>query len=864
MHKKTIEIDFSKCRNNIVLLVGPNGSGKTALLSTLHPFAYPGNMDVRANSTMILEDHDGEKEIHYEKDDDIYIIKHFYKSTKKSMTVKSFISKNGEELNPNGNVTSFNDLVLEELGIQHDYLKLLRLGSNVTNIIEMKASERKNFTSDLFSELDILSGLYKKVNDDYRMLRNLLATVSNKLQRLNVNDKEELIASIQRLELDISSSEKSIDALNKQSGIIDGIIQTLIPEGVSTANDNIEEWTSEFKDIQSKIKSLNNQLQAMNIIVCGDIDTYTKHLNGSLSELSAKRVSMLPMIDQYQSLLNDAMNEYDDIEKQLKTVVSDNDMMALRELYNDIKSQINSTPKRVKSYKPAMSRDNLLTSINLLNEIDRIGSGLYEFGYDAVKECITLMRAGTDVDKYVADEVATIDKKIINISSKYKADNMKSDCIVLFRPTDCIDDKCPYLDLYNRFFKNDDTETKSVASLETRRDYLINLTAICKNLEYIMIILRANKTISAELLGLGIDYLTFDHISSAIYNDTPIFSETVITKHISDIEDYEVYQKKLNDLKDIEIEMSTLKSNDTLISAYKTKKVQLEKQISDYDKKITELKSGIDDIDNDITQLNIDISDAARYSDILDNIHTLIDRGDALSVQINDKRAAILSISSNISDLELIKSQIASKTNDIQRLKSELFDARYKYKSYMTLTKERDYLDKRFEDVSITKESLSSTKGAPLLYIQLYLQSTVMFVNDILSSIYENFEINGFEISESEFNIPYTKNGIRIGDVAYASQGERSFLSLALSFALIHKSIKDYNIILLDEIDATLDNRNRATFLNTLIQMIDLIDSDQVFMITHNNMFDSYPVDIVMTGDVSLDNYKNANVIFTA
>jgi DNA repair exonuclease SbcCD ATPase subunit len=139
-----------------------------------------------------------------------------------------------------------------------------------------------------------------------------------------------------------------------------------------------------------------------------------------------------------------------------------------------------------------------------------------------------------------------------------------------------------------------------------------------------------------------------------------------------------------------------------------------------------------------------------------------------------------------------------------------------------------------------------------------------MFVNNILETVYNNFSIDGFEISETEFNIPYTKNGVKISDVSYASQGERSFLSLALSFALIHKSIKDYNVMLLDEIDATLDTRNRATFINILTQMIELIDSEQVFMITHNNMFDSYPVDIIMTSDVNLDSYKNANVIFKA
>ena len=78
MNKKEIEIDFTKCKNNIVLLVGCNGSGKTSILSTLHPFAYAGSMDIRSNSNLIMEDKDGYKEIHIKDNDNIYKIQHFY------------------------------------------------------------------------------------------------------------------------------------------------------------------------------------------------------------------------------------------------------------------------------------------------------------------------------------------------------------------------------------------------------------------------------------------------------------------------------------------------------------------------------------------------------------------------------------------------------------------------------------------------------------------------------------------------------------------------------------------------------------------------------------------------------------------
>ena len=78
---------------------------------------------------------------------------------------------------------------------------------------------------------------------------------------------------------------------------------------------------------------------------------------------------------------------------------------------------------------------------------------------------------------------------------------------------------------------------------------------------------------------------------------------------------------------------------------------------------------------------------------------------------------------------------------------------------------------------------------------------------------------------------------------------------------LITQSIKDYNILLLDEIDSTLDTSNREKFLQILEKQMEMIDGEQIFVISHNNMFNMYPVDIIdMQNKVNSDN-KLANYI---
>ena len=81
MKKKDVEFSFKEAKNKIILLIGENASGKTTILSTLHPFAYPGSMDIRSGSSLIVSGEQGLKEIHYEKDEKEIKIKHVYTPT---------------------------------------------------------------------------------------------------------------------------------------------------------------------------------------------------------------------------------------------------------------------------------------------------------------------------------------------------------------------------------------------------------------------------------------------------------------------------------------------------------------------------------------------------------------------------------------------------------------------------------------------------------------------------------------------------------------------------------------------------------------------------------------------------------------
>ena len=90
-----------------------------------------------------------------------------------------------------------------------------------------------------------------------------------------------------------------------------------------------------------------------------------------------------------------------------------------------------------------------------------------------------------------------------------------------------------------------------------------------------------------------------------------------------------------------------------------------------------------------------------------------------------------------------------------------------------------------------------------------------------------------------------------------------------ISLALIEKSIGNYNILCLDELDGPLAKRNREIFIDILNKQISKLDIEQMFIISHNDAFDIAPVDLILLKDHGMNIedesfMENKNIIFNA
>ena len=291
--KEKIRLDLRSFRNRIFIFIGKIGSAKTYILSHLQPYSTVGTLDVRNVDDPILPEKDGMKRIVYEKDTHIIEIKHTYTWTGSSHTKKAYIKKDDVELNPNGNRTSFEELVQLELGIDPSFLRLLRLGPNVTNFINMKSTERKSFIASLLSETEVYLMLYKYWSQELRTLNTSVSILMNKLNSFGKETMEELEATLEDLNDDAITKKEKVDRASEQKYQLEGEIKTLLQNQpleifssiIANEEYNLHELQVELEQMEDILKTFEEYPDITEI--SKEIGKYDSALNISLSTLKA-------------------------------------------------------------------------------------------------------------------------------------------------------------------------------------------------------------------------------------------------------------------------------------------------------------------------------------------------------------------------------------------------------------------------------------------------------------------------------------------------------------------------------------------------------------------------------------------------
>lgn len=862
LRRSRLKLDFSTFPNIITIIVGDMGSGKTTILSQLHPWATIGTLDERNSDQLIRPEYDGLKHIVFEDAGDIYDITHKYTWTKDHHATKSFFKFNGEELNPNGNQSSFKELVTKFMGVDQSYLRITRIGPNVSNIIDMPWNQRKLYAADMLQSVDIYSEILAAVKQKMRSCDAELSVITKQMMNVTDKDIDAMMATSDRLTKDVECEEDRIVNISEQIQRLIATNDTMLRKHQVMSLDQLKEIKDSKVDKRKKANDDIDEVKAKiarcdNSLNIRDIMKDIGKANANIDNDKRLRLSLERQSDEYTSKLNSLK-----IKKQ--NAASDSYIKSLAETYDSMIRTCNEYNEHLKDYEYSMTSTEITTVMSDIQLMDQLIFDVSCCGHDIVTDILgshsdAVSYARNQIDKLQA-KVSSIHKSINNMQyiSGY---DVSYDLPPVTKP-ECME--CPYYKTHPNVVKMVDG-SKMDAKIRKKRAEIDEINVLIdKFSEYPSVSTKIRKASDVfnklkgtvqkldALVQNDIKYILSSGQNKIWYNyDKIVYALQLATEY----EKRGALEAKLGDIK---AELNKYKSLD--IESIDKDIRESEAMILDTAQAIKELDADIDKNKAEIESLNNLIDDYNHLNDLDNQLSNLLTTEDDLVKCIKEIKEDIEIISDNedtLRDLNKTFEDLKIRYADDKRTLDNLninIEKLVEGRKQISVLQEQKYLYELIRDAS------SPQSGIPLIYVQMFLNDCINVTNELISMVLDDsIEILDLDLSKPDLKIPYRKNDKIIDDVKSASQGERAIISLALSFAFMNKCINMrnggsiYNILLLDEIDAPFYKDAREKCLGILSQQIKINNIEQVFFITHNNCYDGFPINMIATTDTGED-----------
>lgn len=855
LHTKRLEIDFSKMVNPILLFIGPIGSCKTYILSQLQPFAYMGNVDLRHGEDMILPGKDGEKEIHYLKSNgDVYVIRHYYIAKKNGRQIRSYIEKNGVEMNTSGLVTSFNELIEIEFGIDIGFLKILRLGSNVNNLVRLGHTNRKEFAVKLLSEIDEYIRDYKNAVASSRECNSELSIIVDKLKKFGDESaetryKEELWNIEQRLE----KLKQDVEEANRNLYTAKGKIETQVNSSVESLRELIINLNQTRSGILSELMNISREIENIRsvFLIVDDPQSYIDELNSERNENERELARIVGKIEVISQSLESNRNSLTDLDNQVRSIQEIDDESNIRAELKEALEFDNQYKKYYENFSPKCTRDDILEDIALMQTIRDMILSVRELSSSAREMYFKGYQKKKNPRDYCVAKLIKL-KTELSLCSIDKAHSE----VRMIPPIGCIQTEiCPFFNALK------EKEFRSIHDIKKDIDVGNEALKVCDAMSHIKSVLDARRKIfpyKVEFANVILDIME---------GTMKFFDFDEASQMVTFLEKFEEWKDNRTRMQKYESQLEIIRQRkESADKSVIERRNELVIQISNMEKTLNGLHKKKKHLKKDIEICEEVIEDAKHFFELLR-------RKEEQSKSLREIDNELTVLDSKITLLNEFDTYVVSTNQNIEQMKAQIkeleqlhFQTKVRLMEYIQLREQKDALTAKYNEVELVKNAVSSNRGIPLLYLNAHFGRARNIANRIISEVCgDAIQLERIIIDDKEFRIPYTKNGIVISDAIQASQGETSVISMALSFALIEEFIgtDGYNILLLDEVDGPLDIDIKAHLLRMLEKRMQAMNCEQLFMITHNPLFENYPVDVFVTieQDNQLDSYKNINRI---
>ena len=779
------DMDIELGDEKIVIIKGPNGSGKTSLLKQI---THPLSSHDRFNRLKPGED-EGYIITYLTYKNRDYKIQHLYKRDKKSVKVLSYLAKkidnNYVELVENGLPTKFNDIANRELDYDKYMYDILNIGVSNKGLVDGTNVERIEYLKKIL-KLDTLDIIKSNVLENLKERNANLKYIKNKLSEFaplkEINNQKNRLKEVS-IDIDnkISAKERELSKLN------------LMEDKSESLKDELFLYKNELSDLSNINSILSNVKSNLSLEELKD------QLRDEISNVKNNISKYNSSIDRINS---DLMNI-----KEVDITSLNNEKESLEEFISIFKEKYSDILKINKITSIIESEENLESKKKVIENIREYSDG---FSYDELTEDLRDNDNLYNIVKNVETKIDSLKKEISSSKEKLEKINLSTNLVNKEVPSNCEIPTCPLrlelerqlreLDVYNILNKNIKNDEEELERLN-------------ENLSYV-----SSKYRVLVKIKENIDSIEFDIKNNGLFQLDEEYDDIVYKLFF--IKDYKEYQNNLKNLERI----NTLIELDS--NSGTGKKEKLLKEI----KEISKLKNKENSILNKYLkkekEISISLNDYNNLSIKKNDISSNIDR---VNKKIEELNNSIRNYTNNKININNIKQDIKTLKEKLQKVTDEYYRLNNNISSIKKYTEEFESTEKEVNELSILREIIN--KKLPGKILENFLFDVSNSVNNLL----EDFMTIRFDIKEG-IDILVNREGVeRLANDL--SQGEKSILAMAL--LMVFKKNLSWDIISFDELDATLDESNKDKFIYMLRDYSELINNlSQIFIVTHTDFQD--------------------------
>lgn len=881
-----IHIDMTKCKNRITIIRGDNGSGKSTLSKAMNIFPDPNDQFIPGMNAR--------KEIVLVDGETLYklVFIHNVKQNGERDTTKAYITKtfNNQaiELNENGNVSSYKDILYTELGMDANFSALSQLSNDDRGLADKKPADRKKFVNSIISSLETYNDIYKALSKRASNYKSMINAIVGKLNILG--DEKTLNDSLLSLEVKINSLQDSKDRAIASLAKETSTIELLDPDGsiqnsntAVTAELNLAE--KDYDILQKSIEKISSENNIKYLNIDGEIKSLTEKKN-SLSVLN--QISKSNIDNMIQQKDNESIDLDQKIQK-LNKLKSGHNYELIKEKIVEYKNDLDSISSLLKEKVGiedinSINKDEYILALETLKDLQEQISTFKSFSNFGTIEMI--------VNEYTSKksmpnpiEILSIDNKIQDISLSISKTNeeivqIQSNIglleILSKRPSNCKDDNCSFIKTALDFSRTNpqnrlDKLTDDLSILnEELSEYNADRNAAMEYnnaLNMFSVIIREIEKNGSVLSKMP---------NGEMFKDKFLFVDRLISGYSFD------YMKEIYSYIDLanlfDVYNQNLKIYNEYLSEmkiYESKAELIESITSDIDRlnnSMANIVEEIESIQQEIMDNDIKIMDLDKKLDAAESIKSKLKNQASCVEQINMCKSKLLENSRKMNEINAAITRANNARENINQISysmDPLMKERDKINHSIQMMndykREKEELETSYQYLETIRYYSSPTTGIQLVFMELYMGKIIALANELLGLLFQGqFTIQPFVINETEFRIPCLGNGYLNDDISSMSSAQISMISMILSFSLLHHSSTRYNIIKLDEIDGPLDYNNRLFFIDVLNSIMDIMGTEQCIMISHNSELQVDNSDVILLKhDTSNTDYMRGNIIWS-